>query len=318
MVKESEIIGFGDVPDENFHPRSQVENGNGYKLVWPIDVNGNEKKWRYARQSVESILNLLRVKKSNNGRIEIEIGKPYGTVKTVWQNPKYDAAEYGTKLVHELVPNSNFDFPKSVYNVYDCIAPIISERKEAIVLDFFAGSGTTGHATIMLNKEDNGSRKFILCTNNENGIAEEICYPRIKAVIDGNEKYKEITEYATNLKYFKTDFVDSAPTDLNKKVLVDRSTEMLCLKEYCFNLIRNDANFRVFSGATGKYLGIIYDDAGIEGLKSEVRRINRKFSVYIFSLDEGVKEDEFEEIAELVDLKPIPASILNVYRRIYR
>ncbi len=318
MVRGTEIIGFGDVPEENFHPGSQVENNGDYKLVWPIDVNGNEKKWRYARQSVESIQALLRIRKSTNGRIEIEIGKPYGTVKTVWQNPKYDAAEYGTKLVHELVPNSNFDFPKSVYNVYDCITPIVSSRKEATILDFFAGSGTTGHAVFMINKEDGGSRKVILCTNNENGIAEEICYPRIKAVIYGNEKYREITGYSTNLKYFKTDFVDSIPTDLNKKNLVDRSTEMLCLKEQCFDLIKEGLNFKIFSGPSDKYLGIIYDEDGIESFKSEVVKTNKKFSVYVFSLDEGVKEDEFEEISHLVDLKPIPASILNVYKRIFK
>lgn len=318
MVKGTEVIGFGEVPEENFHPGAQVESNGDYKLVWPIDVNGNEKKWRYARQSVESIQDLLRVRKSTNGRIEIEIGKPYGTVKTVWQNPKYDAAEYGTKLIHELVPNNNFDFPKSVYNVYDCIAPIVSSRKEATILDFFAGSGTTGHAVFMMNKEDGGSRKVILCTNNENGIAEEICYPRIKAVIYGNEKYKEITGYPTNLKYFKTDFVDSIPTDLNKKNLVDRSTEMLCLKEQCFDLIKDGSNFKIFTGHPDKYLGIIYDEDGIESFKSEVVRTNKKFSVYVFSLDEGVKEDEFEEISHLVDLKPIPASIFNVYKRIFK
>lgn len=318
IVKDSKIIGFGDVPDENFHPSDQVQSEKDYKLVWPIDINGEEKKWRYARQSVESVRDLLRIRKGSNGRIEVEIGKPYGTVKTVWQNPKYDAAEYGTKLIHELVPNNNFEFPKSVYNVYDCIAPIVDGKKEAIILDFFAGSGTTGHAVMMLNKKDGGSRQFILCTNNENGIAEEICYPRIKAVTSGNEKYKEITGYPANLKYFKTDFVDYAPTDLNKKNLVDRSTEMLCLKENCFNFIKGDSNFKIFSGRSDKYLGVIYDDDGIEKLKVEISKINKKFSVYVFSLDEGVKEDDFEEIAELVDLKPIPASILNVYKRIYK
>ena len=318
IVKDLKIIGFGEVPDDDYHPRTQTEKRNEAFFVWPIDVNGYERKWRYARQSVESIKNLLRVKKNKNGRIEIEIGKDYGTVRTVWQNSKYDASEYGTKLIHALVPDSDFEFPKSVYTVYDCIAPIVANRKDSIVLDFFAGSGTTGHAVMMMNKEDQGSRKFILCTNNENNIAEDVCYPRVKAVIQGNEKYKDITGYGGNLKYFKTDFVDSAPTDMNKKKLVERSTEMICLKEYCFNLIKDGGNFKIFSGQNDSYLGIIYDDDGISRFKSEVEEIGKRFSVYVFSLDDGLKEDEFQDVIDLVDLKPIPSSILNVYRRIFK
>ena len=318
IVKNSEIIGFGEVPNDDYHPDRQTEKKDENYYIWPIDINGYEKKWRYARQSVESIKNLLRVKKTSNDRIEIEIGKDYGTVRTVWQNPKYDAAEYGTKLLHALVPDSDFDFPKSVYTVYDCIAPIIASRKDSIILDFFAGSGTTGHAVMMLNEEDQGSRKFILCTNNENKIAEDICYPRIKAVIYGNEEYKDITGYKTNLKYFKTDFVDAKPTDENKKKLVDKSTEMLCLKEDCFDEIKETHNFKMFKNNHGKQLGIIYEDDGIEPLKKEIRILNKKFIVYIFSLDDSAREEDFEDIKNLVELKPIPSAILNIYRRIFK
>lgn len=354
LVKDNKIIGFGDVPPNDFHPTKQTEKKNGIYYVWPIDRNGIERKWRYSRQSIESVKDLLRVRRSKD-RIEIEIGKPYGIVKTVWQNPKYDAAEYGTKLVHALVPDSHFDFPKSVYNVYDCLAPIISDRKDAIVLDYFAGSGTTGHAVLMLNKEDGGNRKFILCTNNEVGLEKEkefkekynlshrefikwveenrkewvewcekygicssITYPRIKAVIEGNRKYPEITGIKANLKYFKTDFVDAEPTDLNKKKLVDKSTEMLCLKEDCFDLVKEAKHFKIFKNPQGKYLGIIYDDDGIEPFKKEVKKLKRKFVVYVFSLDESAREEEFEDVAEMVELKPIPAVILNVYRRIFK
>ncbi|MGY4884192.1 MAG: site-specific DNA-methyltransferase, partial [Nanobdellota archaeon] len=177
IIKGDKIMGFGDVPKNDFHPNKQTEQKGDLFYVYPIDIKGVERKWRYARQSVESIKDFLKVKKSKD-RIEIEIGKDFGTVRTVWQDARYDASEYGTKLVNALVPNGNFDFPKSIYTVFDCIYPIISERKNAIVLDYFAGSGTTGHATMLLNKEDGGNRKFILCTNNENKIAEEVCYPR--------------------------------------------------------------------------------------------------------------------------------------------
>jgi adenine-specific DNA-methyltransferase len=317
VVKNNKIIGFGDVPKNDFHPKKQTEEKKGVYYVWPIDIKGIERKWRYARKSVDSVKQLLKVKKSND-RIEIEIGKPYGTVRTVWQDSRYDAAEYGTKLVHSLVPNTHFDFPKSVYNTYDCVAPIVNQRKDAIVLDYFAGSGTTGHAVLMLNKEDGGSRKFILCTNNENGIAVEVCHPRIKRVVKGHKDYPDITGIPANLKYFKTDFVDAVPTDINKKKLVDKSTEMLCLREECFDFVKKGKFFKIFSNGRGKNLGIIYEDEGIEPFKKEVRKVNKRFVVYVFSLDESAREEEFEDVSNLVQLKPIPAVILNVYKRIFK
>lgn len=317
IIQKNKVIGFGEVPENSFHPTSQTEEKGGKYYVWPIDSQGIERKWRYARQSVESIKDLLRIKNSSD-RIEIEVGKPYGTVRTVWQDSRYDAAEYGTKLVHALVPEADFDFPKSVYNTYDCLAPIILERKGAIVLDYFAGSGTTGHAVMILNKEDNGNRKFILCTNNENGIAEEVCYPRIESVIKGHEDYQDITGIPANLKYFRTDFVDAEPTDKNKKKIVDKSTEMLCLKEDCFDEVMSGQDFKVFTNSRDKLLGIVYDDDGIEPFKAEVKKLGKKFVVYVFSLDDSARDEEFEDVGELVELKPIPAVILNVYKRIFK
>lgn len=317
IIKNNKVVGFGDVPNNDFHPKRQTEKKDDTFHVWPIDKKGVERKWRYARQSVESVKDILRLKTSKS-RIEIEIGKNYGIVRTVWQNPKYDAAEYGTKLVHALVSGNHFDFPKSVYNVYDCLAPLISEINNALVLDYFAGSGTTGHAVMMLNNIDGGNRKFILCTNNESGIAEEICYPRIKKVIKGHKDYSDITGIPANLKYFKTAFVDAKPTDRNKKKLVDKSTEMLCLKEDCFDAVKDGNYFRIFKNPHDKFLGIIYDDDGIEVFKKEVKKMKRYFVVYVFSLDESAREEDFEDMSELIELKPIPAVILNVYKRIFK
>ena len=121
-----------------------------------------------------------------------------------------------------------------------------------------------------------------------------------------------------NLKYFITDFVDAEPTDDNKKKMVDKSTEMLCLREACFDEIKVNHNFRIFTNSKEKLLGIIYDDDGIESFKKEVKKIRKKFIVYVFSLDESAREEEFEDIEDLVELKPIPAVILNVYRRIFK
>lgn len=316
IVKGTEIVGFGDVTADIFHPKKQTEQVKDLFYIYPIDIQGVERKWRYARQSVESIKPFLKVKKSKD-RIEIEIGKDFGTVRTVWQDARYDASEYGTKLINSLVPKNEFDFPKSVYTVYDCIYPIIAERKDAMVLDFFAGSGTTGHAVLIQNKKDGGNRKFILCTNNENKISEDVCYPRVKAVIKGNTDYPDITGIADNLKYFKTDFVEAEPTDANKRKMVDKSTEMLCIKENAFEFVTDGNGFKIFKN-DAVHVGIIFDDEEIGGFVKEAKKIKGRFNVYVFSLDDTVPSKEFKELKGRVSLCPIPEVILHVYRRVFK
>ena len=160
LLRDGKIIGFGDVCPDDFHPR-QNEHKDHITYVYPIDKSGIERKWRYARQSVEAIQKLLRAKISKD-IIEIEIGKDFGLYKTVWTDKRYDANEYGTKIVGDLVPNSPFTFPKSLWAVYDSLVAIVGEDPNAIVLDFFAGSGTTGHSVMEINKDLGGNRRFIL------------------------------------------------------------------------------------------------------------------------------------------------------------
>ena len=199
IVKDDKIVGFGDVSPDDYHPKKNEILNDGSIAVYPIDTKGIERKWRYARQSVEKIIDYLSIKKTN-GVYDIALGKTFGTYKTVWIDPKYDANNYGKQLLNSLLPNCPFDFPKSLWNVYDCLYAVISENKSANILDFFAGSGTTGHAVMKLNAEDGGKRKFILCTNNENNICRDVTYERIKRVIE-KEGYK------ASLKYCKVDFV---------------------------------------------------------------------------------------------------------------
>ena len=105
------------------------------------------------------------------------------------------------------------------------------ESRDICVLDFFAGSGSTGHAVLNLNKEDGGDRKFILCTNNENGICENITYQRIKTVITG--KREDGSDYSdgipANLKYYRTDFVSKNEEYLSD-TLLEHVAEMIQLE----------------------------------------------------------------------------------------
>jgi len=160
IVSEGSIVGFGDVCPDDFHPK-QTEWNDKLAYVYPIDRSGVERKWRYARQSVESIKDMLRAR-PNDGGFEIEIGKQTGIQRTIWVDKRYDANEYGTKIVNSLVPNGGFTFPKSLWTVYDAVFAATSQCKDAIILDFFSGSATTAHAVMQLNSEDGGKRKFIM------------------------------------------------------------------------------------------------------------------------------------------------------------
>lgn len=109
-----------------------------------------------------------------------------------------DTNETAKKELASLVPNNNMDYPKPTSLIKYLMKFTENGRTNKYILDFFAGSGTTGHAVSQLNKEDGGNRKFILCTNNENKICEEVTYKRLANIQE---------ELPHNLKYFKTDFV---------------------------------------------------------------------------------------------------------------
>lgn len=320
LIKDEKIVGFGEVLPSHLHPKSQtLKRGDTY-LVYPIDNRGVERKWRYARQSVEEIKHLLRAKRTKRG-YEIEIGKDFGTVRTVWQDTKYDASVYGTQLVRALAPSAQFDFPKSVYNTYDCIAPILYERKNAVILDFFAGSGTTGHAVIMLNKEDGdkGKRRFILCTNNENDIAQGVCYPRIKKVIQGHKDYPDITKVPANLKYFKTAFVKKTISKDSLKIRITQEcTEMLCLREGIFKEKKKSDDYRIFE-QNGRVMAVYYslERGELKALKKDLDKMKGEKILYCFTLDPlGLDKSDFEDWQD-VSLEPIPQKILDVYEDTY-
>ena len=196
-----------------------------------------------------------------------------------------------------------FDYYKKTY------------QRDLTILDFFAGSGTTGHAILNLNKLDQGNRTFILCTNNEENICSDICYPRIRKAING---YKSIAGLGGNLKYFKTDFVDyKEPTDKNKIRLTEEAIEMLCVKEGTFEEIENRVGFKIFKNSE-HYSGIIFDQLAIKEFKKAISNIRGKFSVYVFSLGDDSFDEEFEDVKQKIKLSPIPEAILKVYRKIFK
>jgi adenine-specific DNA-methyltransferase len=176
------IIGFGDACEASFHPEGQNVYKDTHIEVYPIGDDGEERKWVFARDTVEDILEDLFVI-NNNGVLQIQRTKSKESYKTVWTDNRYYANIYGSKLLNNIMGSKKFDFPKSVYTVEDCIRAVnsVQRNKTAIILDYFAGSGTTGHAVLNLNRSDNGNRKYILIEMGE--YFDTVTKPRIQKVL---------------------------------------------------------------------------------------------------------------------------------------
>lgn len=297
----------------------------------PKNSQNKDSCWRWSSQLVSKNIipdnpyksQVIAKQKKDEGWNIYEKSRKFTTkAKSIWTETDV-RTELGTIVLRNIFGKSVFEHPKPVPLIKKIIN--LASNKDSIILDFFAGSGTTAQAILEVNKEDQGKRKFILCTDNQsnNGsklkIATDICYPRIYKVIIGykNLKKEKINGLGGNLKYFVTDFVDAAPTDSNKRDLVNKCTEMLCLRENAFELVKEGNNFRIFKDSK-KYLGIIYDEDSIDEFKKEAKQIDGNFSVYVFSLDQYAHNEQFEDMPGKIKLNPIPEVILAVYRRIFK
>ncbi len=182
-VKDAEIIGFGEVSDEDFHPSgiNQIRS-DGVVEVYPIDPQGVESKWVFARQTVESIKNELSAELNHKTGIwDIIRTKSKFRYKSLWEDKRYSANSWGSVVLNSILPKNPFTYPKSIYTVRDCIDAGLNNQSSGNVLDYFAGSGTTGHALINLNREDNGKRKYILVEMGD--YFDTVLKPRIAKVV---------------------------------------------------------------------------------------------------------------------------------------
>ncbi len=253
-------------------------------------------------------------------------------IKSMLTNNEYEAIINNKKILYkidlkttsakqqlaELLSKEYFIFPKNISFIKHLIS--LHPSTSAVILDFFAGSGTTGHAVLQLNKEDGGERQFIICTNNDNNICTDVCYPRIEKVIEGykNSKGEKVAGLGGNLKYFKTDFVDSDANDKNKRDLVKQSTEMICIKEDIFDLIADEGfDFKIYQKGK-KFLGVVFDIGSLESFKKTAEKYKGNFSVYCFSYNETTPEKDFKNLNNKYTFKPIPAIILKVYLEIFK
>lgn len=261
--KTKEVEGIG--PLLQLDDPYEIKRDGDVLTVYPIDGEGNERVWRYGRDTMQTLIDKreIRVGKYNQKQDTYTLNhwKPVPKekaglqkVRTVWWRTSHDAGTHGTTLITRLLGKRNpFPFPKSVYAVRDTLETVVKNRSNALIIDFFAGSGTTLHATMLLNRADGGTRRCVLVTNNEvarkqaaklnkqglhrtdpdfekHGIFEIATRPRIEAAITGRrpdgsampdtKSYRYLDGhpfgegFEENVEFFRLDYLDGNRVDL--------------------------------------------------------------------------------------------------------
>ncbi len=180
IVEDGEIVDFGEVCDEDFHPESSHVERDGRTYIYPIGDDGTERKWVFSRHSVKENQDQLFLKE-NDGKLRVMRRKTTRKYRTVWDKKKYYANIYGSGLLTDLFGELPFDFPKSVHTVEDSITAITSVDDGSTILDYFAGSGTTAHATINVNRDEDGQRNYIMVEMGD--YFDSVLRPRIQKAV---------------------------------------------------------------------------------------------------------------------------------------
>ena len=216
-VKNGKITRIGSVPKDDFHPSSKnVQIENGEVEIWPIDQDGIERRWNFGLDSIHSNLERIKILKTSN-KLDLFLTHEETVPKTVWYGGDFDAGNHGNTLLINILGKKLFDFPKSIKLLERCVSISTEHSENPIVLDYFAGSGTTGHAVINLNRKDNKKRKYIMA---EMGRCFHIVTkPRIQKIIyskdwkDGKPVSREGISHA-----FKYIYLESYEDTLNNLI----------------------------------------------------------------------------------------------------
>lgn len=196
--------------------------------IYPIAPAGYESRWRCQESTYISLRNEHRIewKKDKSGWKVYQKFYLEGRTKqpgNLWTG--IEGNKKATITIKNIFGDNVFSFPKPVELISRIIH--IASKPDSIVLDFFAGSGTTGQAVLEYNRDNDGSnRTFILCTNNENNICEEVTYERIRRIISG---YGKTAGIPADVKYYRTDFVSKDAEDISEELLA-HITEMVQLE----------------------------------------------------------------------------------------
>ena len=291
--------------------------------TWGIDKFNNE-KYKIIISKYRGNYSVAKKEYIDDQNVIEEDGKlkyyeyVYSNTKSIIE---YSTSYGSTELTKIIGENRKFNNPKN----HEMIKYLLSlhQNKNSVILDFFAGSGTTAQAVLELNKEDGGNRKFILCTNNENGICENVTYPRIKTVITGkridNSKYSDGLK--GSLRYFKTDFVKNEGTrDQLYYDLTEKCVPMLCVKEGTFDVIIKNEQYAIYTDKDKKkYTCVYFDTFGnkYDEFLDKVEELKNEKVLYIFSLGNKIEEPRLENLQNY-KIEAIPQRIYNLFKKIVK
>ncbi len=245
-------------------------------------------------------------------------------VKTIWDD--IETTTNGTSLLKSIFSGvSPFSNPKPIELLNRILC--LGSTKSSTILDFFAGSGTTLHATMQLNAEDGGQRQCILVTNNENKICEEVTYERNKRVINGyttpkGEKVEGL--HHNNLRYYKTELVERENSQQNRRALMKASADLLCIKEDIYtekdelNGTKFNKQYIRFYQDGDRSMLLVFDPRAID---SVVERLGgmafvRPVKVYVYSADEYPYTDDFAPVADKVQLVALPTALRKALQNV--
>lgn len=361
--KDGHIVEIGNkiTPEVDRH---SVVAPSGTIAMWPLDPFGDEFIWSVTPESARLLkdagclkctvsgknkdkynLKYLAsgtVKAIKNGEIIITERDKYGNIisgvfkdqematlrpRRVWNKATHNASTYGTLLLKKFLVEKRFEYPKSLYAVHDVLRFFLSDKPNSLVLDFFAGSGTTLHALNLLNAEDNGNRRCIMVTNNEvsadeaqgmadngltpndevwknKGIARYVNWPRIVTSISGKDinGQKIDGDYLTTIKQ---------ASEINKKVVQWTFSDGACLtknqKKEIVSLLGKDKMPQSVIEDDTKYVvsenyavSILFDDTMLRDWLGELEELDNIEEIYIFTKDNRLFKQAKNKIGEIL------------------
>lgn len=291
--------------------------------------------WRISQEKFASALADNRILFGKNGtsrpqmKVFLNEQVEYGSIAHSWfEAEKYGTATHGSKELQGIFGGDKvFTSPKPTSLISNILSLVSIPDRPITVLDFFAGSGTTLHATIKQNAEDGGHRRCILVTNNENNICEDVTYERNKRVIEGYTKPngEEVDGLTHNtLRYYKTDFVGRERSSQNMRQLVYAATDLLCIKEDLYNEVKQFGSLKLKSSVTryfegkDKHMLVIYNELAVPAIAEEIAKMDfsGKVKIYVFAPGNYAYDDEFYEVQNKVELCALPAAIYNAYQKV--
>lgn len=299
--------------------------------VWPLS-DGKEMRWRWQRSTFERDADDVIVSGVPGARTIYKKQRPQlGDLpskkpKSVLYHPAYSTGSATAELKDLFAGERAFNGPKALRFIKDLLQ--LACPSDGLVLDFFAGSGTTAHAAMQLNQADKGSRQCILVTNDEGnfednagnrlpgGICTNVTYPRIKKVIEGytTPKGKTVFGLGENLEFFQTAFQPVPESRDQLRNFVRCCSSMLCLKANAYAVVEETMQWSLFNGEK-KHLFLLFDEYATEAAVKRLKDLSGPVEAYVFAYEHD--DDSAEILRQLpnITVQEVPQPLLDLFFR---